>query len=168
MKKYINAWSIMMAVVVALLTYGAIEGTRQGRIQAAKDQELGQLRTEVNDLHGEVAQLRARIRALELTIHRQSMIASWYGPGFHGRRASDGNVFDQAEFTCAHRTLPLGTIVIIEYKGKLVPAMVTDRGPFIKGRDIDLSLSIARRLGMVAQGVVEVRVYTIHLWETKP
>lgn len=110
--------------------------------------------------------LARHVAALEKTVagmqaRPYTAVASWYGPGFHGRTAADGSTYDQAAFTLAHKTLPFGTIVIIEYNGLRVPAVVTDRGPYIKGRDFDLSMGLAQRLGIVKKGVVRIRVYEL-------
>src|SRR5262245_21950055 len=71
----------------------------------------------------------------------QDGIASWYGPGFHGRRTSSGEPYDQYDFTAAHRTLPLGTWAVVTNKtnGRSVRVYVNDRGPYVDGRVIDLS-----------------------------
>ena len=80
----------------------------------------------------------------------QSGLASWYGPGFHGRRTASGERFDQGDLTAAHRSLPFGTRVrvIDETTGRSVVVRINDRGPFKRGRVIDLSKSAARELGM--------------------
>ena len=156
---------VLLAVVLIcgnVLLYQNYRSHMKAQTQA-RDWEISTLKKEIGGLRTEMEQLQLRLRHLETTIERSDMVASWYGPGFHGRRASDGTVFNQAAFTCAHRTLPMGTILIIEYRGKRVPAMVTDRGPFIGGRDIDLSFSVAERLGMIKQGVATVVVYEIKL-----
>jgi rare lipoprotein A len=75
-------------------------------------------------------------------------MASWYGPGFHGRRTASGRRYDMDELTAAHPTLPFGTIVVVEYPrtGERVAVEITDRGPYIKPRVIDLSRAAARTL----------------------
>ncbi len=86
--------------------------------------------------------------------------ASWYGPGFHGNRTSSGEVYDQYDLTAAHQTLPLGTRVAVTNltNGKEVEVRINDRGPFVKGRSIDLSYAAARSLGMIGPGTVPVRI----------
>ena len=66
-------------------------------------------------------------------------IASWYGHGFDGLQTASGLIFHEAGMTCAHRTLPLGTVLDIWTDGKPARVRVTDRGPFVAGRDLDLS-----------------------------
>ena len=80
--------------------------------------------------------------------------ASWYGPGFHGRLTASGERFDQNELTAAHKTLPFGTRVLVHSPrtGKQVVVRINDRGPFVKGRVIDLSKAAARALGLHAMG----------------
>ena len=89
-------------------------------------------------------------------------LASWYGRGFHGKQAANGEIYDMHELTAAHRTLPFDTVVQVRNRdnGKRVEVRITDRGPFVKGRIIDLSKEAARQLDMLGPGVapVEIRV----------
>ncbi len=87
-------------------------------------------------------------------------VASWYGPGFHGQLTSNGEVYDQHELTAAHPTLPLGTLVRVTNldSGRSVDVRVNDRGPFVKGRAIDLSHAAAQRIGMLGPGTAPVRI----------
>jgi rare lipoprotein A (peptidoglycan hydrolase) len=91
--------------------------------------------------------------------------ASWYGERFQGRITAIGESFDANELTAAHPTLPLGTYVKITSKqnGRAVVVRITDRGPFIDGRIIDVSQNTARILGFREQGVQAVRVDVLHL-----
>src|SRR5262245_47959591 len=90
----------------------------------------------------------------------QDGIASWYGPGFHGRRTANGEVYDQYELTAAHQTLPLGTRVMVTSRtnGRSVEVRINDRGPFVDGRVIDLSYAAASVIGMIGPGTMPVRV----------
>lgn len=87
-------------------------------------------------------------------------LASWYGPGFHGRLTANGEVFDENRLTAAHPTLPLPSIVEVTNPrtGKRLKLRVNDRGPFANNRILDLSKEAARRLGTQRAGVAEVRV----------
>ncbi len=87
-------------------------------------------------------------------------VASWYGPGFHGRRASSGAIFDERDFTVAHKTLPHGTLLLVTYGDKQAVVMVNDRGPFIEGREFDLSRATAEYLGL-GLGRVKAEVLTV-------
>jgi len=93
----------------------------------------------------------------------QQGIASWYGADFHGKQTSSGEVYDMYQLTCAHNTLPLGTMVMVTNleNGRSVELKVNDRGPFVKGRIIDVSYAAARMLGMHEQGTAAVRVEVI-------
>ena len=87
-------------------------------------------------------------------------VASWYGEKFHGRKTSSGEIFDMYKLTAAHKSLPLGTRVrVTNLKNrKSVIVKINDRGPFVRGRIIDLSYGAAKKIGMVDDGVVKVRV----------
>jgi rare lipoprotein A len=87
-------------------------------------------------------------------------LASWYGRRFHGKLTASGEVFNQEKFTAAHRTLPWGSRVKVTNlaNGKSVEVRINDRGPFGKGRIIDVSRAAARVLGMVESGITSVRV----------
>lgn len=86
--------------------------------------------------------------------------ASWYGVPFNGRRASNGEIYDMHKLTAAHRTLPFETMVRVTNlsNGKSTVVRITDRGPFVEGRIIDLSLAAAREIDSVGAGIVPVRV----------
>jgi rare lipoprotein A len=86
--------------------------------------------------------------------------ASWYGPPYHNRRGSNGEVYNMHAMTAAHRTLPLGSIVRVTNlkTGHSALVRITDRGPFIPGRVLDLSLAAARKLDVYQPGVAEVKV----------
>jgi rare lipoprotein A len=93
----------------------------------------------------------------------QTGVASWYGPGFHGKLTASGSVYDQHDLTAAHQTLPLGTrVMVVNVKnGRSTEVTINDRGPFAKGRIIDLSYAAAQSLGMVGSGTVPVRIEVI-------
>jgi rare lipoprotein A len=86
--------------------------------------------------------------------------ASWYGEPFHGRHASNGEIYDMYKLTAAHRTLPFETMVRVTNlnNGKSTVVRITDRGPFVDNRIIDLSLAAAREVDSIGAGVVPVRV----------
>ncbi|MBI2991140.1 MAG: septal ring lytic transglycosylase RlpA family protein, partial [Deltaproteobacteria bacterium] len=93
----------------------------------------------------------------------QTGIASWYGPGFHGRPTASGVIYNQNELTAAHQTLPLGTRVMVTNldNGRSAEVTINDRGPFAKGRIVDLSYAAARTLGMIGPGTIPVRIEVI-------
>ncbi len=90
-------------------------------------------------------------------------VASYYGGSFHGRRTASGEVYNKHALTCAHKTLPFETLLKITnpHSGQHVVVRVNDRGPFIRGRDIDLSYKAAKQIGMVQAGVIKVEVQKI-------
>jgi peptidoglycan lytic transglycosylase len=87
-------------------------------------------------------------------------VASWYGPGFHGNRTANGEIYDQYELTAAHPSLPLGTRAVVTNlsNGRAVEVRINDRGPFVDGRAIDLSYAAARTIGMIGPGTARVRI----------
>jgi len=87
-------------------------------------------------------------------------VASWYGPDFHGKPTSSGEIYDMYQLTCAHNTFPLGTTVMVTNleNGRSVELKVNDRGPFVKERIIDLSYAAAQILGMWEKGTAYVKV----------
>lgn len=93
----------------------------------------------------------------------QTGVASWYGAEFHGRGTASGEVFDQNSLTAAHRTLPFGTVVLVtnDDNGRQVLVRINDRGPWTKGRIIDLSQAAAEEIGLTAYGIVRVTIELI-------
>lgn len=89
--------------------------------------------------------------------------ASWYGDAFHGRLTASGEVYDQHSATCAHRTADFGSILEITDldTGRRVTCRVNDRGPYTRGRVVDLSRATAKRLGIISRGVARVRVRVV-------
>jgi len=102
----------------------------------------------------------ARIPVPSQPTMMETGLASWYGPKFHGKLTASGEVFNQEKFTAAHRTLPWGSRVKVTNldNGKSVDVRINDRGPFGKGRIIDVSRAAARALGMVGRGITTVQV----------
>jgi len=93
----------------------------------------------------------------------QTGVASWYGPGFHGKLTASGAIYDQHDLTAAHQTLPLGTrVMVVNLKnGRSTEVTINDRGPFAKGRVLDLSYAAAQTLGLIGPGTVPVRIEVI-------
>jgi rare lipoprotein A len=90
-------------------------------------------------------------------------IASWYGYPYHGRRAANGEIYDMEKMTAAHRTLPFDTWVAVDNldNGRTVTVRITDRGPFVNGRIIDISKAAAREIEMIGPGIAKVRVRVV-------
>lgn len=99
----------------------------------------------------------------------QTGMASWYGPDFHGQTTSSKEVYDMYDLTAAHRSLPFGTYVMVTNmrNGKSVTVRINDRGPFIKGRIIDLSYAAAKALDMLGPGVVPVTIEILEEYSPK-
>jgi rare lipoprotein A len=104
----------------------------------------------------------ARTRGARLG-HTESGVASWYGPGFDGRRTASGETFDMRAMTAAHRQLPFGTILRVTNRdnGRRVEVRINDRGPFARRRILDLSYGAAEALGMIGPGTARVEIKVI-------
>lgn len=87
-------------------------------------------------------------------------MASYYGSKFHGRKTASGEIFNKWDYTCAHKKLPFGTkLKVTNLKNKKsVIVRINDRGPFIKGRIIDLSYAAAKKIKMIKQGTAKVKI----------
>lgn len=103
---------------------------------------------------------REAVQPTQPAPYHQTGIASWYGGRHQGRPTASGARFDMHALTAAHRFLPLGTLVLVENlaNGRRIALTITDRGPYVAGRIIDLSLAAARSLGLERSGVGLVRV----------
>jgi len=90
-------------------------------------------------------------------------VASWYGPGFHGKRTASGEMYDQHALTAAHRTLPFETVAWVTNldNGKTVEVVITDRGPFLDGRMLDLSMEAAIIIDMKQRGLAPVQLEAV-------
>lgn len=97
-------------------------------------------------------------------------MASWYGEPFHGRATASGEIYDMHGLTAAHRDLPLGTRAEVKNldNGRQVEVVVNDRGPFVRGRILDLSYGAARQLGMVGAGLARVEIRVLEVGTGRP
>jgi rare lipoprotein A len=93
------------------------------------------------------------------------MKASWYGPRFHGRKTANGERFDQMAFTVAHKSMKFGTLLRLTNpkNGRSIVVRVNDRGPYIEGRELDLSKAAAHELGLIRRGVARLKVEKINI-----
>ena len=91
--------------------------------------------------------------------------ASWYGPTFQGRTTASGEIYDMTAYTAAHPTLPFGSMVRLTNtrSGRSAVVRINDRGPYVHGRDIDVSYQVAERLRLIDHGVVRLRMELIQL-----
>jgi rare lipoprotein A len=104
-------------------------------------------------------------------ISRKTMMtASFYGEEFDGRKTANGEIFDMHGNSAAHKTLPFGTVLKVTYPptGKSVTVIVNDRGPFIPGRDLDLSYGAAKEIGLIGDGVGKVEVIVVKWGSIEP
>jgi len=90
----------------------------------------------------------------------QAGTASWYGPDFHGQKTSNGEIYNMYDISAAHKTLPMNTVLLVKNleNGRELVIRVNDRGPFVRGRIIDLSYSAAKQLGIVGKGTARVHL----------
>jgi rare lipoprotein A len=104
-------------------------------------------------------------RSLVDFVNIGTMKASWYGPGFHGKKTANGEIYDQMSFTAAHKSFKFGTLLKITNpkNNKSVIVRINDRGPYIHGRDLDLSKAAALELGFVKKGVTKIKVEQIKI-----
>lgn len=129
---------------------------------AASARSKHRVKSEKKSRHKTVAKKGADDRDLWLQRARQGDLlsgkASWYGPDFHNKATASGLSYDMYTFTAAHRTLPMGTVVKVtdQDNGKSVMVCVTDRGPFVRGRIIDLSYAAAQQINLGKRGVGRV------------
>lgn len=148
-RKLIVKTAIFLSGLVTILSFGLL-------VQAGEVKETVQ---EVPAYHVEDAVTENSVPAVPDTLalipHEQVTfsekgIASWYGPGFHGRRTANGEIYDMNAFTAAHKTLPFGTILRVTNRrnGKSVLVRINDRGPYIRGRVVDLSRRAARAIDL--------------------
>lgn len=103
---------------------------------------------------------------LNLALPATNGTASWYGRREQGRKTASGERFDLRKYTCASRTYPLGTLLMVSYpaKGTFVVVRVNDRGPWVHGRVIDLSEKAATVLGLKPHGLGQVTITPVRLW----
>ena len=112
---------------------------------------------------------RKEIEAIKNHPRVQIGVASYYGSKFHKKRTANGEIFNMYKVSAAHKTLPLGTKVrVINLKnGRSLTMTINDRGPYVKGRIIDLSYKAAQKLGFVNEGTTKVRIEVLRLGDNK-
>ena len=112
---------------------------------------------------------RKQIESIKNHPKTQIGIASYYGKKFHKKRTANGEIFNMNKVSAAHKSYPLGTKVRVTNleNGKSIKLVINDRGPFVKGRIIDLSYKAARKLDFVNQGTTKVRIDVIRLGDNK-
>ncbi len=146
MRRYIT---ILIALAIALTAAGCAKKKKTARVPGARRAAAAQM-PHVGD--------------------QEVGLASWYGYPYHGRRASNGEIYDMEKLTAAHRTIPFGTMVEVKNLSNNleVTVRITDRGPFVGDRIIDLSRAAARQIQMIGPGTAKVRVRVVGLPEAAP
>lgn len=157
---FVGISTLILAAFVAGLMIG-------GTIRESADRQISELRSPAGQVMGlEDLQAHADSALDEIRTLYQGMtvLASWYGSE-SGNTTANGERYDPARFTAAHRTLPFGTLLVVENvsNGRMATVRVNDRGPArrLYLRQIDLSYGVAQELGMVEQGIAVVRVWVI-------
>jgi rare lipoprotein A (peptidoglycan hydrolase) len=144
--------SVRKRATIAVLAAGALLAVFFAVTDGAREEETVSSVTEVR--HPEVGDIpREPVRRAGRT-----MTASYYGREFEGRPMASGEPFDADALTAAHKSLPFGTKLGVAYEDGYVRVTVTDRGPYVAGRDLDLSLAAAREIGLTGPGEAPVRV----------
>ena len=112
---------------------------------------------------------RKEIESIYNHPHVQIGISSYYGKEFHKKRTASGQIFDMHKISAAHKTLPLGTKIRVTNlkNGRSLTMTITDRGPFVKGRILDVSYKAAKKLSFVNQGTTKVRIDVLRLGNNK-
>lgn len=110
------------------------------------------------------SEVSSTIELLEY-VDRGMMVASWYGPRFHGRKTANGEIFDQLAFTAAHKKFRFGTLLRLTNPNneRSIIVRINDRGPFIRGRELDLSKAAATELGILERGVARLNIEQVTL-----
>jgi rare lipoprotein A (peptidoglycan hydrolase) len=153
-------------VVVTLLLFGAqgyaAEETQQKAEAIAEKVERKSEQTEKAEGKDNLVEDSVKVKETKQgdAVVEQVGEASYYGKGFHGKETASGEIFDQNDLTAAHPTLPLGTEAKVTNlkTGKSVEVEINDRGPYTKGRDIDLSKEAAKEIGLTKDGAAPVKV----------
>ena len=177
MKKYVHVWFVILATLLSILfcttTQAHPHSAKVQKQQITKQkskQKQYVVREERTVYKAQRKKVKTRdpIETLIANEFRESKMiqqgkASWYGPGFYGRKTASGEVFTKTELTAAHRTLPMGTKLRVTNKdtGESVVVKVNDRGPFHGNRVIDLSHAAAKTIGMIKSGVCSVKIERI-------
>jgi rare lipoprotein A len=144
-----------------LIVLAAFSAACAEKVVTVASPDVGQNPSDVHQPAPEVSQ-PSPISVPDQT-YRETGIAAWYGKELHGQKTASGETFDMNALTAAHRTLPLGTIIRVTNLDnfKSIKVKINDRGPFVKSRILDLSLSAAKELGFAEQGIARVKLETL-------
>ena len=147
--------ALILLVMISLVGFTLVSNNEESKIASVVKETV--TTTNVED---------ATVNASVINyIDKGEMTASWYGPHFHGRKTANGECYDQMAFTAAHKQLRFGTLLRITNprNNKSVIVRINDRGPYVRGRELDLSKASASVLGFMESGVMKVKVDQISL-----
>ena len=162
MKDHDRTWIFVGIVILVIIGISIFAG--HSVTAANKDVEIMKLEEQVRAGRAQVRKTRAMVRRNKSVILAWDVVASFYTEASSGGTMANGQPFDEDLLTAAHRVLKFGTIILIENRenGRLCPAVIADRGPDpLTGCSLDVSLAVARRLGIVEQGVATLRCYLL-------
>ena len=145
--------------MILLVGFTIVNNEASTKIAPVKDESM----TKVNKL--ENPENTTENSSLVKYINKGTMRASWYGPRFHGRLTANGEIYNQMAYTAASKTMKFGTLLkITNLKNhKSVIVRINDRGPYVRGRQLDLSKGAALKLGMMQRGVIKIKVEQLKL-----
>lgn len=157
-KQEVNLKTLTKVLLIAFVLILAGFSAKELKIAEIIESEFLQNRAIVNEKNDESA-------AIIAYVEDGPMLASWYGPGFHGKLTANGETFNQEALTAAHKKLKFGTLLRLTNpkNGKSVIVRINDRGPYWEKRNLDLSKAAARELGMIEKGVVKLKVEKVAL-----
>ncbi len=148
--------ALILSVMILLVGFTIVSNEETNKVEPVNIESM----TEVNN-----SDSTAINNSIVDYVNKGVMTASWYGPKFHGRMTANGETFNQMAFTAASKTLKFGTLLKITNlrNKKSVVVRINDRGPYVGGRQLDLSKAAALKLGMVKRGVIRINVKEIKL-----
>ena len=148
---------LLSVLILLVMSSFTVKQVRTDTVETKKEIMLDTLITKIDTLMVDTLKSNDIIGDISLANCKTGM-ASYYHDKFHGRKTASGKLYDKNEMTCAHKTLPFGTKlhVINVHNNKDVIVTVTDRGPFIKGRVLDLSRIAAKELGFIDKGLQKI------------
>ena len=162
MSRYSSRPAVLVSLFAALFAVALLSGCghKQTQVQVPPPPPIQEQKPAETAKPGVESGEKTEVPAGAKPIFEQTGLASWYGPPYHNRRGSNGEVYNMHAMTAAHLTLPLGSIVRVTNTktGRSAVVRITDRGPFVEGRILDLSLAAAKALDVYAPGTAEVRL----------
>lgn len=141
---------MLKKIIIFILLLVIISCSSNTLYQSAKRRKSGEVRYKTEN----------KPKFSEIKGRTYYLVTSYYGKKFHGRKTANGETFNMYDFTAAHKRFPFGTKLRVtnEDNGKSVIVRVNDRGPFVEGRDLDISYAAARKIGLVGYGVKKLKV----------